>query len=146
MVARTYIQTSIPQELYDAALIDGASDFQYLTKIVIPLCKTLIAVLAVYYGVSKWNDYFTGLIYIKDSELLPLQTVLREILASLQIDMSGDYMASMAENAVSLQEATRIANVAKYCIIVLSTGPVLILYSFAQKFFEKGVMIGSLKG
>lgn len=146
MVARTYIENSIPQELYDAAVMDGVSHFQYLTKIVVPLSKTIIAVLVVYAGVAEWNDYFTGLVYIKDRELLPLQTVLREILATLQIDMSGDYMASMAENTASLQEATRVANVAKYCVIILSTGPVLALYAFVQKFFEKGVMIGSLKG
>ena len=100
----------------------------------------------VYYGVAKWNDYFTGLVYIKDRKLLPLQTVLREILASLQVDKSGDYMISMADSMESMSEALRIANVSKYCIIVISTGPVVILYAFLQKYFEKGVMIGSLKG
>jgi putative aldouronate transport system permease protein len=146
MVARTYIQTSIPNELYEAAMLDGASHFQYFFKIVLPLCKTIIAVLAVYYGVSKWNDYFTGLVYIRDRQWLPLQTVLREILATLQVDKSGDYMLSMADSAASMNEAVRIANVAKYCIIVVATGPVVILYGFMQKYFEKGVMIGSLKG
>lgn len=146
MVARTFIQTSIPQELYEAATLDGATHFQYLFKVVVPLSKTIIAVLAVYYGVAKWNDYFTGLVYLRDRNLYPLQTVLREILATLQIDKSGDYMMSMADSAASMQEATRIANVAKYCIIVVATGPVVILYAFMQKYFEKGVMIGSLKG
>ncbi len=146
MVARTYIQTSVPQELYEAAMLDGADHFQYFFKIVIPLCKTIIAVLAVYYGVSKWNDYFTGLVYFRDREYLPLQTVLREILATLQVDKSGDYMLSMSENAASMNEAVRIANVAKYCIIIVATGPVVVLYMFMQKYFEKGVMIGSLKG
>jgi putative aldouronate transport system permease protein len=146
MVARTYIQSSIPNELYEAAMLDGASHFQYFFKIVLPLCKTIIAVLAVYYGVSKWNDYFTGLVYIRDRQWLPLQTILREILATLQVDKSGDYMLSMADSAASMNEAVRIANVAKYCIIVVATGPVVILYGFMQKYFEKGVMIGSLKG
>ena len=146
MVARTYIENSIPQELYDAALMDGASHFQYLTKVVLPLSKTIIAVLVVYAGVAEWNDYFTGVVYIRDRELLPLQTLLREILAALQIDTSGDYMANMAGDYASIQEAMRVANVAKYCIIVVSTGPILALYAFVQKFFEKGVMIGSLKG
>jgi len=146
MVARTYIQTSIPQELYEASMLDGASHFDYFFRIVVPLCKTIIAVLAVYYGVSKWNDYFTGLVYLRDRSLLPLQTVLREILATLQVDKSGDYMLSIADNAASMNEAMRIANVAKYCIIVVATGPVVILYGFMQKYFEKGVMIGSLKG
>lgn len=146
MVARTFIQTSIPHELYEAAMLDGASHFNYFFKIIIPLSKTIIAVLIVYYGVAKWNDYFTGLVYLRDRELLPLQTVLKEILATLQVDKSGDYMVSISENAASINEATRIANVAKYCIIVVATGPVVILYGFMQKYFEKGVMIGSLKG
>lgn len=146
MVARTYIQTSIPGELYEAAMLDGANHFSYFFKIVLPLCKTIVAVLAVYYGVSKWNDYFTGLVYIRERSLLPLQTVLREILATLQIDKSGDYMLSIADNVSSMNEAIRIANVSKYCIIVVATVPVVILYALMQKYFEKGVMIGSLKG
>lgn len=146
MVARTYIQTSIPQELYEASMLDGANHFDYFFRVVIPLSKTIIAVLAVYYGVSKWNDYFTGLVYIRERSILPLQTILREILATLQVDKSGDYMLSIADNAASLNEAMRIANVAKYCIIVVATGPVVILYGFMQKYFEKGIMIGSLKG
>ena len=146
MVARTYIQNSIPEELYEAAMLDGATHFQYFSKVVFPLSKTIVAVLAVYYGVAKWSDYFSGLVYIRDRALLPLQTVLREILATLQVDMSGDYYLTMADNAESLQQAIRIANVSKYCIIVVATGPVVILYAFMQKYFEKGVMIGSLKG
>ena len=146
MVARTYIQNSIPEELYEAAMLDGATHFQYFSRVVLPLSKTIIAVLAVYYGVAKWNDYFSGLVYIRDRALLPLQTVLREILATLQIDKSGDYYMTMADSAESLQQAMRIANVSKYCIIVVATGPVVVLYAFMQKYFEKGVMIGSLKG
>lgn len=146
MVARTYIQSSIPEELYEAAMLDGATHFQFFSKIVLPLSKTIIAVLAVYYGVAKWNDYFTGLVYLRNRSLLPLQTVLREILATLQVDKSGDYMISMADSAASMQEAMRIANVSKYCIIVVATGPVVILYAVMQKYFEKGVLIGSLKG
>ena len=146
MVARTYIQTNIPEELYEAATLDGASHFQFFSRVVFPLSKTIIAVLAVYYGVSKWNDYFTGLVYLKDRKLLPLQTILREILATLQVDKSGDYMMNMMDSAESVAEAMRIANVSKYCIIIVATFPVVILYAFMQKYFEKGVMIGSLKG
>ncbi|WP_455615848.1 carbohydrate ABC transporter permease [Eisenbergiella sp.] len=146
MVARTYIQTSIPHELYEAAMLDGANHFDYFFRVVLPLSKTIVAVLAVYYGVAKWNDYFTGLVYIRERSFLPLQTILREILATLQVDKSGDYILSMADSAQSMQEALKTANVAKYCIIVVSTGPVVVLYMFMQKYFEKGVMIGSLKG
>lgn len=146
MVARTYIQTSIPNELYEAAMLDGATHFDYFFRVVLPLCGTIVAVLCVYYGVSKWNDYFTGLVYIRDRQFLPLQTVLREILATLKVDVSGDYMLSMAGDGNSISEAIRTANVAKYCIIVISTGPVVTLYILMQKYFVKGVMIGSLKG
>ena len=146
MVARTFIQTNIPEELFEAAKLDGANHFQCFIKVVMPLSRTIIAVLAVYYGVSKWNDYFTGLVYLRNRALFPLQTILREILATLQVDMTGEYMASMAESGASLAEQLRIANVAKYCIIVVSTAPVVLLYAFMQKFFEKGIMIGSLKG
>ena len=146
MVARTYIQSTIPEELYEAAMLDGSTHLQYFSKVVLPLSKTIVAVLAVYYGVAKWNDYFNGLIYIRDRKKLPLQTVLREIVATLQVDMSSEFMTSMEDYIVSLTEALRIANVSKYCIIVISTAPVIILYAMLQKYFEKGVMIGSLKG
>lgn len=146
MVARTYIQSTIPYSLYEAAELDGANHFAYFFRIVLPLCKTIVAVLIVYYGVFKWNDYFTGLVYLNNRDFYPLQTVLREILATLQVNTSSDYMANMAGNMASLDEAMRIANVAKYCIIVIATGPVVILYALVQKHFEKGVMIGSLKG
>ena len=146
MVARTFIQTNIPEELFEAAKLDGASHFQCFRKVVMPLSRTIIAVLVVYYGVAKWNDYFTGLIYLRDRSLYPLQTVLREILATLQVNVTGDYMQSIADQGESLAEALRIANVAKYCIIVVATAPVVVLYAFMQKYFEKGIMIGSLKG
>jgi len=145
MVARTYIQNSIPEDLYEAAALDGASHFQYFFKVVLPLSKTIMGVLAVYYGVAKWNDYFTGLVYIRDRALLPLQTVLKGILATLQVDTSS-ILVEMAEDFESLEEAIRIAQVSKYCVIVVSTVPVVILYLFVQKYFEKGIMIGSLKG
>lgn len=146
MVARTYIQSTIPEELYEAAMLDGSTHIQYFSKVVLPLSKTIVAVLAVYYGVAKWNDYFNGLVYIRDRKKLPLQTVLREIVATLQVNMSGDFMTSMEDYIANLTEALRIANVSKYCIIVISTAPVIILYAMLQKYFEKGVMIGSLKG
>ena len=136
----------IPEELYEASILDGASHFQYFGKVVLPLSKTIIAVLAVYYGIGKWNDYFTGLVYFKDRSKYPLQTILREILASLQTNMSGDFMIAMSENMEAYEEALNIAYVSKYCIIVVATVPVVILYLFVQKYFEKGVMIGSLKG
>ena len=147
MVARTYIQTTIPNELYEAAVMDGAGHFTYFFKCVLPLSGTIIAVLSVYYGVARWNDYFTGLVFIRDRFKLPLQTVLREILASLSSSGSSDtFFEAYADNLGGLQEALRKAEVAKYCCIVVSTVPAVILYIFMQKYFVKGVMIGSLKG
>ena len=146
MVARTYIQTSIPHELYEAAVMDGSNHFTYFIKCVLPLSGTIIAVLSVYYGVSRWNDYFTGLVFLRNRAYLPLQTILREILASLAVGNSDSFFESYADNLGGLTEALRKAEVAKYCCIVVSTVPAVILYIFMQKYFVKGVMIGSLKG
>lgn len=145
MLARTYIKTTIPDALYEAANLDGASQIQYFLQIVLPLSGTIIGVLAVYYGVAKWNDYWTGLVYINRRELLPLQTILKETLASLQ--SSRELLMSMvSDSADSDAELLNRAQIAKYCIIVVSTVPAVVLYLCMQKFFVKGVMIGSIKG
>ena len=147
MVARTYIQTSIPNELYEAAVMDGANHFTYFFRCVLPLSGTIVAVLSVYYGVARWNDYFTGLVMLRDRRLYPLQLVLREILASLTSTGTSDtFFAAYADNLGGLQEALRKAEVAKYCCIVVSTVPAVLLYVFMQKYFVKGVMIGGVKG
>ena len=145
MVARTYITSTIPEALYEAANLDGASQLQYFVGIVIPLSGTIIAVLSVYYGVAKWNDYWTGLIYLQTRSLLPLQTILKEILASLE--SSRELLMSMvSDTAAQDAELLNRAQIAKYCIIVVSTAPAVVLYLCMQKFFVKGVMIGSVKG
>ena len=132
MVARTYIQTSIPEDLYEAAVIDGANHFTYFLRCVLPLSGTIVAVLSVYYGVARWNDYFTGLVML---------------LTSLSSAGSSDtFFAAYADNLGGLQEALRKADVAKYCCIVVATVPAVLLYIFMQKYFVKGVMIGALKG
>ena len=147
MVARTYIQTTIPNELYEAAVMDGAGHFTYFFQCVLPLSGTIVAVLSVYYGVARWNDYFTGLVMLRSRSLFPLQLVLREVLASLTSTGNSDtFFAAYADNLGGLQEALRKAEVAKYCCIVVSTIPAVLLYIFMQKYFVKGVMIGSLKG
>ncbi len=145
MIARTYVTNSIPNEMYEASMIDGANHFQVFFRIVLPLSKTIIAVLIVYYGVQRWNDYFTGLIYLRNRDLLPLQTYLKEILASLQstsniIDQMDSYTIQDSVEALQRAEA------AKYSIIVISTFPMILLYIIMQKYFVEGVMIGSLKG
>ena len=147
MVARTYIQTTIPEDLYEAAVIDGSNHFTYFFKCVLPLSGTIVAVLSVYYGVARWNDYFTAQVMLRDRALFPLQRVLREILASLTSTGSSDtFFAAYADNLGGLQAALRKAEVAKYCCIVVATVPAVVLYVFMQKYFVKGVMIGSLKG
>ena len=146
MVARTYIQTTIPEVLYEAAVMDGAGHFTYFFKCVLPLSGTIVAVLSVYYGVARWNDYFTGLVMLRSRNLFPLQLILKEILASLTTGNSDTFFASYADNLGGLQEALRKAEVAKYCCIVVATVPAILLYVFMQKYFVKGVMIGSLKG
>ena len=147
MVARTFIASNVPDELYEAAAIDGASHFTYFFRIVLPLSGTIIAVLTVYYAVSRWNDYFTALVYIRDRVKLPLQTVLREVIATLTTSTSdADFFAAYANDSEAISEAIRKAQVAKYCCIVVSTVPTVILYMLMQKYFVKGVLIGSLKG
>ena len=112
---------------------------------VLPLSGTIIAVLSVYYGVDRWNDYWTGLIYIQTRSYLPLQTILKEILASLE--SSRDLLMSLvSDTAANDAELLNRAQIAKYCIIVVSTVPAVVLYLCMQKFFVKGVMIGSIKG
>lgn len=145
MLARTYITSTIPEALYEAATLDGATQLQYFVRIVIPLSGTIIAVLSVYYAVDKWNDYWTGLIYLQTRSYLPLQTILKETLASLQ--SSRELLMSMvSDTAAQDAELLNRAQVAKYCIIVVSTAPAVVLYLCMQRFFVKGVMIGSIKG
>ncbi len=147
MVARTYISSTVPNELYEAAVMDGANHFIYFVRVVLPLSGTIIAVLSVYYGVARWNDYFTALVYIRDRAKLPLQTILREVLATLTSSTSSDaFFSAYADDVKGMTDALRKAEVAKYCCIVVSTGPAVLLYVFMQKYFVKGVMIGSIKG
>jgi putative aldouronate transport system permease protein len=146
MVARTFIASNVPNELYEAAAIDGADHFTYFIQVVLPLSGTIIAVLAVYYGVARWNDYFTALVYIRDRFKLPLQTILREVIATLTTSTSDMNFFDAYADSQGITEALRKAQVAKYCCIVVSTAPTVLLYMFMQKYFVKGVLIGSIKG
>lgn len=129
---------SLPYELEEAAKIDGASDYRVFGKIMLPLATPIIAVIALYYGVALWNNYFTALIYLNDPDLHPLQLILREILVQGQLsELSGSGNAS--ENVIHAENV-------KYAIIVVSTIPILCFYPFIQKYFAKGIMIGAIKG
>jgi len=141
IITRTFFETAIPREMYEAASIDGCSHFGFFTKVVLPLSKAVISVIGLYYLVWHWNDFFTGLIYIRDNSLQPLQLVLRDILISNQVFSEGAGSGGAAGGY-----AQRYADQIKYGVIIVSTLPILIIYPFIQKYFEKGVMIGSVKG
>lgn len=140
IIARSFIESSIPNELLEASQIDGCSDIKYFTRVVLPLSKAVIAVLILYYGVGHWNNYFRPMLYLHDREIYPLTIFLKEILMADKID--PDTIAD-PELASKLAEMT---GVIKYSLIVVSMIPVMIIYPFVQKNFVKGVMIGSVKG
>ena len=137
IIMRTFFQ-SIPYDLQESAVVDGASDFQILTRIILPLSKPILAVMTLFYAVSHWNSFFDALIYLTDRSLYPLQLILREIL--IQSDVGTE---SLDDDAI--QQAMTIEGM-KYAVILVANLPVLCLYPFLQKYFVKGVMIGSLKG
>ncbi len=128
---------SIPEELHDAAQIDGMSYFGYFFRIVIPLSSAIIAVIGLYCFVGHWNDFMTGLIYVTDTDKWPLQNVLQQILI---------VNASSSQSAASASDQQQIADQLKFAIIIISTLPLLVLYPFLQKYFNKGVMLGAVKG
>ena len=147
IVARTYFMSSIPESIYEAAEIDGCSEFGKFFKIAIPLAKPIIAVITLYYAVGRWNDYFTSLIFISDSDYFPLQLVLRNILQGSQVKLSAMDTSSMAsEELLYLIKQANLAEAMKYAVIFIASLPMLIIYPFIQKYFVKGVMVGSVKG
>ena len=139
IVARTFFQQTIPDELLEAATLDGAGNTQFFLRIVLPLSKSIIAVMVLFYAVNHWNSYFNALIYLKSAEKYPLQLVLRNILFENSL---GD----MVEDASTLALQQRLGDLIKYGIIIASSLPLLILYPFLQRYFIQGVMIGAVKG
>lgn len=139
IIARTFIESSIPNDLYEAAVIDGCSHFKYFFKVVMPLSKAVAAVLVLYYAVFHWNDFFNALMFNSNNKIEPLQIVLRRILLLNEAFASGS-------GAVGGGYAQSSADQVKYAVIIVSTLPILCVYPFIQKYFEKGVMIGAVKG
>lgn len=139
ILARTYYQ-SIPKELREASALDGASELQHFFKIMIPVCKPIIAVLALWSFVGMWNSYFDALIYLNDADLQPLQLVLRSIL------VQNTPQPGMIADIQSTAEMAKVAELLKYATIVVSSLPLLIMYPFFQKYFDQGIMVGSVKG
>ncbi|MHA0855541.1 carbohydrate ABC transporter permease [Paenibacillus sp. CMAA1364] len=142
IIMRTYFQQNIPQELEESAFIDGATDMQLLIKVVLPLSTPIIAVMMMFYGVGRWNGYFDAMIYLSDRELFPLQLILREILVQNQM---GD-AANQAIMNSNQGEVNALKQSIKYAVVVVSSIPVLILYPMVSKYFEKGIMVGAIKG
>ncbi|MCI1832049.1 MAG: carbohydrate ABC transporter permease [Bifidobacterium sp.] len=141
IIARSFFETSIPEDLHDAAQLDGLGDFSYFLRVVVPLSSAIIAVIGLYYFVGHWNDYFTGLVFIRDDAKQPLQNILQSILLGSQTQTTGQITSG-----VDAQQLQQLADQIKYGVIIISTLPLLVIYPFLQKYFNKGVMIGAVKG
>jgi len=140
IITRTFFMNSVPLELLEASQIDGCSDARYFFSILLPLSQAVISVIALYYAVGHWNSYFSALIYLRDVNLQPLQLVLRNILLATRVSLSEFEDPDLMDGMVGLEFLV------KYALIVVSTAPIMCLYPFVQKFFAKGVMLGSVKG
>jgi putative aldouronate transport system permease protein len=140
IIAVTFFRSTISDEIYESAQLDGCSDSGFIWRIVLPLSKPIIAVLVLMYAVANWNSYFDALLYLQSSELFPLQLVLRNILVMNE-------MAQLSPSvAYQMRKLQGLADLLKYALIVVSSVPILIFYPFIQKYFVKGMMIGSIKG
>jgi multiple sugar transport system permease protein/putative aldouronate transport system permease protein len=139
ILTRTYFQNSIPNELLESAQLDGCRNTQFIWHIVLPLSKAIIAVISLYYAIGHWNAFFSALIYLNNFRLYPLQIILRNILVQNQIDNS-------MINVEEMMEKEQLAALLKYSLIIVASLPMMVAYPFAQKYFVKGVMIGSIKG
>jgi len=138
IIAVAFFRSSIPDELYEAAQLDGASDLRFLFSIVLPLSKPLLAVIALMYAIFQWNSYFDALLYLRDPDLFPLQLVLRNVLILNE--------TAPGLNAAAAMERQQLADLMKYSLIVISTVPVMLVYPFVARFFNKGILIGAVKG
>jgi ABC-type glycerol-3-phosphate transport system permease component len=141
ILARTFFQNTIPKELYESAELDGASDIKTLVSIVLPLSTPILAVLTLFYAVSThWNSYFDAMMYLRSDRLYNIQLVLRNAIANIAA------LLYMTGNLSQQEQSMAVAEASKYCIIVISILPVMIIYPFVQKYFIKGIMIGAIKG
>jgi multiple sugar transport system permease protein/putative aldouronate transport system permease protein len=140
IITRTFLQTNVPSELLEASQIDGCSDTRFFFKVVLPLSKAIIAVITLYYAVGHWNSYFNAFLYLNTSRLYPLQIVLRDIL------LANTFDASLIVDEELAAAKQGLADLLKYSLMVVSSLPVILMYPFVQKYFTKGVLIGSIKG
>jgi putative aldouronate transport system permease protein len=140
IIARTFLQSNVPNELQEAAAMDGCGHFRFFLSVVLPTSPAIIAVLGLFYAVSHWNEFFRGLVFLSDEDRFPLQLVLRGIL--IQAELSED----MLYDVQGQDEMQRISELIQFGVIIVASLPILVAYPFLQRYFIKGVMIGSLKG
>jgi len=150
IVSRIFFQSTVPEELFESAQMDGASNFRQFFQIALPLATPIIAVMALFYGASRWNDYVTALIYLSKTQYMPLQMVLRSVLIQNQMlitIISSSGARELSDEAITeMARKAHMAQAMKYALIFIASAPLLCAYPFVQKYFVKGVMIGSLKG
>lgn len=139
IVCRSFFESGIPHELLEVSKVDGCSDFRFFLQIAIPLSKTIIAVMALFYATAMWNQFFNALMYLQDDNRMPLQVVLRNLVLMNQANQMG----SSGDEMITKQ---KMAEQLKYCIVVVSAAPLLAVYPFLQKYFAKGVTLGAVKG
>lgn len=140
IIARSFFQGSIPEELKEAAFLDGCGYIGFFFRVVLPLSKALLAIMALFYAARHWNGYFEALIYLNSEKQFPLQLVLRTILIDSQAVMAA------ADDATTVADKQKLVDLLKYGVVIVSSVPMLIFYPFVQKYFVKGVMIGAVKG
>ncbi len=139
IVCRSFFESSIPDELYDASKIDGCNDFDFFFKIAIPLSRAIIAVMILFYATSFWNSYMNALMFMGSQDKMPLQVILRNLVLANQTN-------NLAVEGSAVADRAKMAEQLKYSIIVVSAVPLLVVYPFVQKYFAKGVLMGAVKG
>ena len=146
IITRTFLATSIPNELQEAAYIDGCNNIRFFLRIVLPNATTIIAVIGLFYAVDHWLSYWNAMLYITDETKYPLQLVLRDILLKAEVALESARSGEDSESAMAVVELLRISESVKYIVVIAGTLPLLIVFPFVEKYFVKGVMIGSVKG
>lgn len=139
LVMKNYFQTNIPDELQEAAEIDGCSHAQVLLRVIMPLSKPILAVVVLFYAVGHWNAFFNAVLYLRNQELYPLQIVLRDILLQNSLEAVGGDLTGMYEKVMR-------GETMKYALIIIASAPVILLYPLIQKYFVQGIMVGAIKG
>ena len=146
IITRTFLATSIPNELQEAAYIDGCNNIRFFLRIVLPNATTIIAVIGLFYAVDHWLSYWNAMLYITDETRYPLQLVLRDILLKAEVALQSAQSGENVESATAVVDLLRISESVKYIVVIAGTLPLLIVFPFVEKYFVKGVMIGSVKG